>query len=61
GGFRHGFADVAWDRKRGYINKKGVWVWKPSYCGDASGRSFIVIGSALVTNSPHRTPKGSPG
>ena len=30
GGFRHGIAEVAWDRKRGYINKKGDWVWKPS-------------------------------
>ena len=30
GGFRHGVAEVAFDRKRGYINKKGEWVWKPS-------------------------------
>lgn len=29
GGFRHGVAEVAYDRKRGYINKKGEWVWKP--------------------------------
>jgi hypothetical protein len=30
GGFRHGVAEVAFDRKRGYINKKSEWVWKPS-------------------------------
>lgn len=30
GGFRHGVAEIAFDRKRGYINKKGEWVWKPS-------------------------------
>jgi len=30
GGFRHGIAEVAFDRKRGYINTKGEWVWKPS-------------------------------
>jgi hypothetical protein len=30
GGFRHGVAEVAFDCKRGYINKKGEWVWKPS-------------------------------
>lgn len=30
GGFRHGLAEVAFDGKRGYINKKGEWVWKPS-------------------------------
>ena len=30
GGFRHGVAEVALDRKRGYINPKGEWVWKPS-------------------------------
>lgn len=30
GGFRHGVAEVALDSKRGYINKKGEWVWKPS-------------------------------
>jgi len=30
GGFRHGVAEVAFDRKRGYINKKGDWVWRPS-------------------------------
>jgi hypothetical protein len=30
GGFRNGVAEVAFDGKRGYINKKGEWVWKPS-------------------------------
>jgi len=30
GGFRHGVAEVAFDGKRGYINKKGEWIWKPS-------------------------------
>jgi hypothetical protein len=30
GGFRHGVAEVAFDRKLGYINKKGEWVWPPS-------------------------------
>ena len=30
GGFRQGVAEVSFDRKRGYINKKGDWVWKPS-------------------------------
>jgi hypothetical protein len=30
GGFRHGVAEVAFDRKRGYINKAGEWVWEPS-------------------------------
>jgi WG containing repeat len=29
-GFRHGVAEVAFDRKRGYINTKGEWVWQPS-------------------------------
>lgn len=29
-GFRHGVAEVAFDRKHAYINKKGEWVWKPS-------------------------------
>lgn len=30
GGFRHGIAEVAFDGKRGYINKKGEWIWEPS-------------------------------
>jgi hypothetical protein len=30
GGFRQGVAEVAFDHKRGYINKKGDWVWRPS-------------------------------
>ncbi len=30
GGSRHGIAEVTFNRKRGYINKKGEWVWKPS-------------------------------
>ena len=30
GRFRHGLAEVAFDRKRGYINRKGEWIWKPS-------------------------------
>lgn len=29
-GFRHGVAEVAFDSKRGYINKTGEWVWEPS-------------------------------
>lgn len=29
GGFRHGIAEVAFDRKRAYLNKKGEWVWPP--------------------------------
>jgi len=29
-GFRHGLAEVVFDRKTGYINKKGEWVWPPS-------------------------------
>jgi WG containing repeat len=29
-GFRHGVAEVAFDRKVGYVNTKGEWVWKPS-------------------------------
>lgn len=30
GSFRHGVAEVAFDGKRGYINKKGEWIWKPT-------------------------------
>ena len=30
GGFRHGIAEVAFDGKQGYINKKGEWIWEPS-------------------------------
>jgi hypothetical protein len=30
GGFRHGIAEVASDRKLAYINKMGEWVWQPS-------------------------------
>jgi hypothetical protein len=29
-GFRHGIAEVVFDRKGGYIDTKGEWVWKPS-------------------------------
>jgi hypothetical protein len=29
-GFRHGIVGVAFDRKLGYIDTKGEWVWKPS-------------------------------
>lgn len=29
-GFRHGLAKVAVDRKIGYINRMGEWVWQPS-------------------------------
>ena len=29
GGFRHGIAEVAYDSKFAYINKKGEWVWLP--------------------------------
>lgn len=29
GGFRHGIAEVAFDKKFAYINKKGEWVWPP--------------------------------
>lgn len=30
GGFIHGVVGVAFDRKLGYIDTKGEWVWKPS-------------------------------
>lgn len=30
GGFRHGIAEVAIGGKRGYINKRGEWIWEPS-------------------------------
>lgn len=30
GGFQEGLAEVAFEGKRGYINKKGEWIWKPS-------------------------------
>jgi hypothetical protein len=30
GGFRHGVAEVAFERQQAYINTKGEWIWPPS-------------------------------